>query len=286
MAEMMQDLVTSVVNDYLSQPQSTSLRRTSSMPYKRARSRSRSRKPLRRGSTRVRLPANELATPIPRNIGALERGEKYFKRTLNTTVGSPGYRIQMGTSAGGVSQFIVNGTSGADIQLIFQLAGIVVNVNGVSAGVTSLQGYTEFGSLFDEFAIDSIDLTLTPSTNMAQASTAAAQIPLIGTAIDYDDALDTNILALQQYETFKMIQPVANKPYHVTVRPRGQNVVLGIGTTYASLPNGTWMDCAYPATNLFGFKMALDTFPTGAASSYYGDLDLQCVYHLRFRDVR
>jgi ASC-1-like (ASCH) protein len=219
-------------------------------------------------------------------VSALERGEKYFKRTLSTTVGSPGYRIQMGSTAGGVPQFTVNGTSGLDVQIIFQLAGIVVNVNGVSAGVTTLQGYTEFGSLFDEFAIDSIDLQITPSCNMAQATSAGAQFPLIGTAIDYDDALDTTILQLQQYETFKMIQPVANKPAYFHIKPRGQNVVLGIGTTYASLPNGAWMDCAYPATNLFGFKMALDAFPTGAASAYWGDLDIQCTYHMRFRDVR
>lgn len=257
------------------------------MPYKRSGSHKRSRSTRRRTGTSFRQPAvNALATRIPRNVAALERGEKYFKRTLNTTVGSPGYRIQMGTSAGGASIFTVNGTSGIDIQIIFQLAGIVVNVNGVSAGVTTLQGYTEFGSLFDEFAIDSVDLTITPSCNVAQVTSAGAQFPLIGTAIDYDDATDTNILALQQYETFKMIQPIANKPYRKTIKPRGQNVVLGIGTTYASLPNGAWMDCAYPATNLYGFKMALDPFPTGSVSTYMGDLDIQCTYHMRFRDVR
>jgi hypothetical protein len=285
MSYLPEAFVALAVDNYLSQPSNKrELKRTDSMPYKRSRkTRSLSRK---RSSRRVRVAANELATPIPRNVAALERGEKYFKRTLNTTVGSPGYRIQMGTSAGGVGQFTVNGTSGADVQFIFQLAGIVVNVNGASAGVTTLPGYTEFGSLFDEYAIDSIDMTITPSCNSFAAATAGAQLPLIGTAIDYDDALDTSIGALQQYETFKMIQPVANKPYRVTIKPRGQNVILGIGTTYASLPNGSWMDCAYSSTNLFGFKMALDVFPVGATSAYYGDLDVECVYHMRFRDVR
>jgi hypothetical protein len=27
-------------------------------------------------------------------------------------------------------------------------------------------------------------------------------------------------------------------------------------------------------------------FPVGATSAYYGDLDVECVYHMRFRDVR
>lgn len=217
----------------------------------------------------------------------LERSPHFFKRTISSSGQVAPFRVNLNSSAGGVPQFTVNGVSGSNISIGFALSGVVVNCGGVPAATISMTDVSEFTTLFEEWAIDYVECVYTASTNNAQATSAGAQFPLIGAAIDYDDLVPKTLSQLQEYDTYRQFQMIAGQPIKTIIKPRLVQVMYqpGVSVGYGSASAGTWVDCAYPTVQCYGHKLALDAFPTGAVSAYWGDLDLAFTFHLKFRET-
>jgi len=217
----------------------------------------------------------------------LERMPHFFKRCISSSGQTAPFRVTVGSSAAGVPQFTVNGVTGANMSIGFALSGVVVNCGGVPAATISMTDVSEFTTLFEEWAIDYVECVYTASTNTVQATSAGAQFPLIGSAIDYDDLVPKTISQLQEYDTYKQFQMIAGQPIKTTIKPRLVQVMYqpGVSVGYGSAAAGTWIDCAYPTVQCYGHKLAIDAFPTGAVSAYWGDIDLAFTFHMKFRET-
>lgn len=217
----------------------------------------------------------------------LERMPHFFRRAISSSGQIAPFRVNVGSSASGVPQFVVNGIAGANLSIGFALSGVVVNCGGVPAATISMTDVSEFTTLFDEWAIDYVECVYTGSANNVQAASAGAQFPLIGSAIDYDDLVPKTMSQLQEYDTYKQFQLIAGIPIKITIKPRLVQVMYqpGVSVGYGSASAGTWVDCAYPTVQCYGHKLAIDAFPTGAVSAYWGDIDLAFTFHLKFRET-
>lgn len=217
----------------------------------------------------------------------LERAPKFFKRTISSSGAVSPFRVQIGSSSTGVPQFTCNSVVGNGLQIAFSLSGVQINCGGVPAAALAMTDVTEFTSLFDEWAIDFVECVYNLSCNVAQATTAAAQLPLIAAAIDYDDQLAKTVSQLQEYDTYRSVQMIAGTPFKTTIKPRLVQVMYqpGVSVGYGSAASGTWVDSAYPTVQCYGHKLAIDAFPLPSTSAYWGDLDLAFTFHLKFRET-
>jgi hypothetical protein len=237
-----------------------------------------------------------LDSTAPRYARTREIVPKYFRRT--TSLSQFGYRLELQNSATtSLPVFNYTGpgtfTNSPDIAFTFSLSYTNLYVGGVLAASVPNPGASEFTALFDEYQIESVELIFTLSSNFAQATSASAQLPLIIGAADYDDTLDTTYSTLQQYNSSHQWR--VDKPYSIRVVPRLQipSYVLGgaVGTATPAMaaPNKMWVDTSATSGALaqhYGFKAALNTYNIPTGLFYFGDLDVQFVYHLSLRDSR
>ncbi len=148
------------------------------------------------------------------------------------------------------------------------LANIATTASDTSGSyvfsLSSLPGYTDFTSLFDQYRIVQVTVCFSPINQTAVGA------PII-TAIDYDDN-NTPVSAddLRQYDTSRTC--VATRYFERTLSPRAAIAAYSGSafTAYASSPENLWIDMASPGIPYYGLKYYW-TGRTGATAGYQVD---------------
>lgn len=138
--------------------------------------------------------------------------------------------------------------------------------------------FADFTALFDQYRIGPCKVTFTP-----QGSVEAVLNTVIGTVIDYDDAVLVPMTGLQEYSTFQLNG--LGRMFERVLQPRAANAAYsGVFTSFALMPPNTWVDVASPGVIYYGLKgqIPATTFTGGPYNVY----SVQSTAILQFRNSR
>jgi len=139
---------------------------------------------------------------------------------------------------------------------------------------------TDFLSLFDQYRIAQVQVEFLPSVAPFTASTTATDLPVLITAIDYDDATTPTATVLQQFES---AQIVSDQSYHCrTLNPRfAVSAYGGVFGSFALAPQRSWIDSASNVVQYYGLKWATTPLTTPSAQILYR---VMCTYTIQCRN--
>ena len=202
--------------------------------------------------------------------------------------------------ASGVATFNNGILSSANMQLIFTLGSLVVNIGGVAAVSIPVPNATELQALYDQYTIEKVDVSIWCGATVSQPGIQQTGIagvvtnyfgdplPLIGWAPDMDDAADTSITQLQQYSQYKCKQLGQSKPLKTSVVPCCADTLYRPGATsaYARAPYQA-VNCTYLDVPHYGLKFSVDGFKAGSSDTPQNSLiSIQAKYHLKMMATR
>lgn len=221
-------------------------------------------------------------------------GEYKFVRTCSTN--GSGTSLILSTDALGVPKFFVGGNNSSNLQLDFSLQQTRLSLGGVVQITSLVPDNSDFTSLFDQWCIEKVEVSILPSySNAGMSSNGLVMLPSIVHAIDDDDNTAATNLQLQQYGNAQYTQLLQNAASGTmtplrTFRPKPALAAYQTGATFAygELTRGPkWLDISYPTVPHYGFKAALDpSTATGTPSSVMAYLDVVVKYHFKFKTVR
>jgi|SwirhirootsSR1_FD_contig_31_1249174_length_1236_multi_4_in_0_out_0_1 hypothetical protein len=171
----------------------------------------------------------------------------------------------------------------ATTQQLFQFAS-VDKFSAYDFKLTDLDDYTNWISVFDQYRIEEVQLTIRPlSTSVGLQIPTVIKPPLIYTVIDYDDSsVPTTIAELKQYElsSCSLYETVSVhiKP-HIAMAAYSGSVF----TSFANMQN-IWLDAASPAIPHYGVKMGIEGGDAGQTNLQVVDITMR--YKVIFRNVR
>lgn len=157
--------------------------------------------------------------------------------------------------------------------------------NNISFILASVPGYTEFTSLYDQYRINGVKITLIPRGNQSDigaASTTAAQSVGIFSVVDYDDtSLLTSLNQALQYQNCKMTR--THQQHSRYLKPRVEvNALSSTAPGNANvMPVRGWVDCDFPNTPHQGVKYVFQQSPNSVQT-----FDVKVDYYLAFKNVR
>jgi len=153
---------------------------------------------------------------------------------------------------------------------------------GLNFQLTNLPNSSEFTSLYDQYQIKAVKVSLIPRHTEVNASTTVVQ-GNVWSVLDYDDTTaPVNVDQLLQYQNLKRTQ--MSKIHSRYLRPMVASEIFqsGIASGYAPRRK-IWIDVASPATEHYGVKFWFDALPIGAATITY---DVHLKFYLAFKNVR
>jgi hypothetical protein len=150
------------------------------------------------------------------------------------------------------------------------LSSTAVNtLQGIFFSFNQIPGYTDYQTVFDEYAIIACVVRIYPA-----ASTALSDVGKLTTCIDYDDANLISAAQIREYGT--CMETKGSVGQTRVVYPRIANALYsGTFTSFGS--TRSWIDIASPAVQHYGLKVAVD--PTSIAIPY--DTDVQYTFCCR-----
>ena len=217
--------------------------------------------------------------------------------TASSTTVNPIYVLY---PASGVAVFSVGGVSSSNMQVLFTLGNLVINLAGTSVMTIPLPNSAELIALYDQYVIEKVELSIWSGATQALTGTVdtgvgtlqqnwAAPMPIIGWAPDMDDATNTSITQLQQYSQYKSKQLGNSLPLRTSVVPCCADTIYRPGATsaYARARNQA-INCSYADVPHYGIKFAIDGFfaPNAVALQLTQLISVQAKYHLKMMSTR
>jgi len=169
-------------------------------------------------------------------------------------------------------------------------AGGVTNTGQFGFSVTTflsaVLNYAQFASLFQRYQIEKVEIKCELMVGESYNGVASA-LPTIYSAFDPNDSVAPNTLArIRGFESCQEHVLTLNKPHVRTFYPKAaQNVfVSALATGYASVPAGTWFDCAYPGVAFYGGKFYVRNFNVSGLNTGMGIRITPTVY-MKFKEA-
>lgn len=156
-----------------------------------------------------------------------------------------------------------------------------------SFSLSSLVNYSEFTSLFDQYRINFVDVTVI--FNRTSASTLPStdeqnQLPFLHRATDLDDADTFTLNDLVQYGDYRVDRLDRVLRWRVYPRPclaAYQGAFTGYTTT-----GRAWIDQASPGVLHYGLKVGLSMNQAPAATATIGQITFFFKYNMSFKNTR
>lgn len=227
--------------------------------------------------------------------GMVTKMPHVYKFTRYVSTGQSGINLLVGTGTTGSVNFLQGANQSANLQMDFSLDAFRLYFGATQIAAIAVPSYTEFGSLFDKFRIDKVDVYYTSSVafNGGMGSGQSQYMPACCYTIDTDDSNAANVTDIQQYETCKYTQFGGNqsKPkWLASFKPLPSLALYTTGSTVAGAADTTsknlWLDAGTPNVKHYGMKFALDQIMTTTAGQTWYMINFQVKYHLSFKDVR
>jgi hypothetical protein len=219
-----------------------------------------------------------------------QREEVKIKRMLN-----PAYPNQFGVTAladSDLNRKVLKGLSPhstignqnfrwrtvIDYGFFTQVALADTNI-AIAVQLSDFNGYADFTSCFDQYRLNAVAITFTPSSGMPSSSTLIT-IPRLWTVIDYDDGSTIARTAISQYESC-IVTPAGCGVTRVCI-PR-QAIAVYQPSAFTGYGNvaGVWNDSASPNTDWFGFKAVLEQGLTGQTDLYQYSTEITAFWEFR-----
>jgi hypothetical protein len=168
------------------------------------------------------------------------------------------------------------------MEIDFTLANTQFYLGGALQANASNPGSSELIALFDEYRIDSVEVSLMLGCNSIQGGTAAtAQLPILNIAFDPNDTSVTSLSSILQYQNLQIVQLGSNitqNGYVMKIRPTPLTTVGGVlsGTPSTRAP---FISTDQPGVQHFGLKIFYD--PAGSTlATVFGTLSIYVKYNL------
>lgn len=176
--------------------------------------------------------------------------------------------------------------------------GVSTNISGTYVfGLDAVPNSTEFTSLYDQYKIRGVKLSIVPSGNTYMTSTVSGATGQYGfgrinSVLDYDDsAPPVSENELLQYMTLK--QTPGWKTHTRFIKPKVQFSVANDdagGTVASAAPRGNcWLDCGNPSVDHLGIKLWIPApvnNPATGNTSTSITYSVYATYYLAFKNVR
>lgn len=158
---------------------------------------------------------------------------------------------------------------------------------GVDFKLSYLSQASTFASLFDQYMITLVEVTLYPMYRATSMSGVAnpyyLQTPLIYTTFDPDDSNPLSVSAITEYQNCEIHDDSA--AFIVRFRPKAAVALYRSTTTaYAATDQPLWIDCSSTDVPHYGFKFTISSGGVGQTS--FQAWNVTAKYHLSFRAVR
>jgi len=161
-------------------------------------------------------------------------------------------------------------------QFAMTTSATVPTFYGLSFNIASLDNFSSYALVFDQYRIDLIEVLVVPDvTENSVSSGVASSTGLYSTVIDYDDAtVPTTMTQLGGYASCQESTTTAQH-YHRFKPMFATAVYSGTFTSFAA--SRGWIDCASPNVQHYGFKMG------ALAAGITQGINLVITYHVSFR---
>jgi len=150
--------------------------------------------------------------------------------------------------------------------------------------LANLDGYTNFTSLFDQYMLDAVRVSIVPNNNAInlQVNTTVNLVPLY-CVVDYDDAsVPTSIAQMREYDNCIICEP--GESIIRTFSPRlAAAAYSGAFTSFLNL-GPQWIDAASPTVAHYGLKIFIPGVASG--QTQLQTWDVQFEYYYSFRSLR
>ena len=235
------------------------------------------------------------SNPIPRpKFNAALRYHKFIRTTstsqtdLNLT-GASG-PIQISTSNS--SAFSCAGASGMNLNMFFTISGTYLVIAGTNPQILNMPNYAELTTLYDQYRIDCVQVSLYFSNNSTSLASTTVGMPVIGIVKDYDDANAAAFNDIQQYDNFQSFQlgnaTNSGGKYTFWIKPSCKAALNSnsVGYGFAQL-RSQFVDCNYPLVQHYGVKMCIDPilYASGVGTQI-GQLSIETKYYLTMKHSR
>lgn len=174
-------------------------------------------------------------------------------------------RVTAPSSVGIIPATGLGGTASFDMQFTFSLQQTLIYIHGVLVSTVANPGYTDFTSLYDEYALESVEMSFMVDLNSVNPGAAGTMsLPLLNIVYDPNDSATCSLSDVLQYQDLHTVQ-LGNQ--------RSQNgYVLKFKPTplvTASVPDGSfagsrtfgglnWLATRYPTVPHLGVKLFYD----------------------------
>lgn len=145
--------------------------------------------------------------------------------------------------------------------------------------LSDVPNYTEFTSLYDQYCIKKVVVTLIPNFNVNALPTA---VPATWSILDYDGSFPNTTDGMLQYQNLKMKRGTS---WHTRVfTPRILDTIYSspLGSGYAP-KRGQFIDAANPDVLHYGCEFMTQAIGITEDVYYY---DMKITYYLAFKNVR
>lgn len=156
--------------------------------------------------------------------------------------------------------------------------------------LSNVPNSSEFTSLYDQYKINAVKVSLIPRGNTAEITAASGASAVfqgqsvgVFSVIDYDDtALLTSINEACQYQNMKMSRATRTHSRYLKPRFNLQGITnQGTGATGPTMNTRGWIDCSQINVPHFGLKWAFQQ-----NVNYNLQYDVKIDYYLAFKNVR
>jgi hypothetical protein len=174
-------------------------------------------------------------------------------------------RVTAPASVGIVPATGLGGTAQFNMQFSFSLQNTLIYINGTLVSTNANPGYSDFTSLFDEYALESVEMSFMCDLNSVNPGAVGTMtLPILNIVFDPNDSALCSLSDVLQYQDLHTVQ-LGNQR-------TANGYVLKFKPTpliTASLPDGSfagsrtqnglnWLACRYPTVPHLGIKLFYD----------------------------
>ncbi len=177
---------------------------------------------------------------------------------------------------------------GNDLQFTFSLKECKLYLVGVATNTITVPSSSEISALFQEYRIDSVEMTMFYTNNNSSLNSPSLSLPLINVAFDPNDANSVSLAAIQQMSGVRQIQlgNGADRTRTLTFKPRAAAAVYnGLTSGYMSENKG-WINTATLDVPHYGVKVVYDPGTTPGTSTNIGAVQFYFKLNFSCRGVQ
>lgn len=175
-------------------------------------------------------------------------------------------RVTSGPSIGIIPATGIAGSANFDMQMAFSLSDTLTYVHGVLYSTDANPGSSEFTALYDEYALESVEVSCMLDLNSVNPGAAGTMsLPICSIVYDPNDVNSCSLSDVLQYQDLHIVQLGNQRTpngYVLKCKPRSGTTFLdATGNVQGSGPSSNgddWKSTKWPTIPFYGLKFFFD----------------------------